>query len=672
VWSYKYIHNVHVIQWDRVTHNVGVCDDRVPLSADGLYLRMASSIAEVGRSGPVTMTHSAAGLWAKSGAPAGIEGGWIRAALVAGYGAHGRIWSPARCSTLPRMPSDAPLQSPTPISIESTPGGYDQPGARRLLKDHKLASAIHKVVRAPFGHTVLTLKTLDVLVVAFDVAQQAGQAIHAALMEDIARTGTLAIPEPTRDQRLFVSAFTTIVLLDRIEAGLVELGPSPEVESDLEADGLEELLEVEPTQLLGRLANMAAAYLQAQAKLKPEAGDPKLEVRESWVVTTLLAFSAQLHGAVQRLTHLGRLRPFGVALAKRKVTVGEMRYEGFHSRSAAAPVTDLKPVKVGDIVGNTEYIEAGLKLARDVAAFDLEAGTSPKRVNPVLFGLGRPGCGKTITAHAIGNYFLDYCRERDIPARFKVIRRTDWASAYQNASANQLVRIFKEEIYGFDGVVGVYWPDIDTAFASRGSGDLRMEEKNNLGAVFGIFDGTLIPKDGKWFMICDANYMQMDEATRSRIAQNPFTVAGPTSAEDYVTLTRDILLRDVQRFIHPEDPRWLEVGQACVDSGLSGRNVESIANNIRAHVQDFEYPDAYFRADLEGRRVIIDEYSKRVSVDDMLERISRFATFQVAAEEKAGKDRFEREVEDLVRQLNAGRAATERAAMALKSEIEGG
>jgi hypothetical protein len=564
----------------------------------------------------------------------------------------------------------APLSSPTPIDIQPLPGGYDRAGARRLLNDSKLSAAIHKIVRAPFGHTVLSLRTLDALVEAFDVAGQAGQAIHGALLEDIARTGTLAIPEPTRDQRLFIGAFATTVLLDQLRNGLASLATSPRIESDLEADGLEELLEVPVAELLNRLAKMAANYLGVQAQSKPEAADPKLEVRETWIVTTLLAFAGQLHGAVQRLTHLGRLRPFGVALAKRKVTVGELRYDGFHSRTAGEAVTDLKPVGIDDIVGNDEYVQAGLKLARDVAAFDLEAGTSPKRLNPILFGLGRPGCGKTITAHAIGNYFLEYCRERDIPARFKVIRRTDWASAYQNASANQLVKIFKEEVYGFEGVVGVYWADIDTAFASRSSGDLRSEEKNTLGAVFGIFDGTLIPKDGKWFMICDANYMQMDEATTSRIAQNPFTVPGPASADDFVKLMRDVLLRDVMRFIHPDDPRWLEVGQLCVDKELSGRNVESIANNIRAHVQDFEYPDDYFKASLDRRREIIDALSKRVSIEEMIQRITRFAEFQVAAEDKAARDRFEREVEDMVRQLNAGREATERAKKAFMAEIE--
>lgn len=555
-----------------------------------------------------------------------------------------------------------PPTSRQPISVSPPPDGFDRAGIRSILADAKLPVTLHRLVRAPFGHTVLTLRTLDELVAACDLALATGEAMHAALMEDIAASGSLAIPEPTSDQRLFLGAFTVTVLADALCPELAALAPSPDVESDLEAEGLDDLLSKPVRQVIERTASMCAKYLEVQSKRQGGgASDPKLDLRDQWVVTTVHAFWQQLHGAVERLTHLGRLRPFGLALAKRKVSVGGMRYEGFHARAKVEPVADLKPIKVEDIVGNKEYIDAGLRLARDVAAFDLERGESPKKLNPVLFGLGRPGCGKTITAHAIGNYFLEYCEQREIPARFKVIRRTDWASSYQNASASKLVSIFKDEVYGFDGVCGVYWPDIDTAFASRGSGDLRMEEKQNLGAVFGIFDGTLIPKDGKWFMICDANFMQMDEATRSRIAQNPFTVEGPTSPEDYVKMLRDIMLRDVRRFVHPDDGRWAEVGQRCVDADLSGRNCESIANNIRTHIQDFEYPDDYFKGSFEDRRRIVDELSKRVGIEEMLTRIDRFVEFNKDAEEEAERDRFEREVEQMVRQLNAGRAAAERA-----------
>jgi hypothetical protein len=459
-----------------------------------------------------------------------------------------------------------------------------------------------------------------------------------------------------------VGAFAVTVLCDDLVRRLAELAPTPEITSDLELDGLEGLLEHPSREIVARALKLAARYLEVQAERQPGAASPTLAEREVWLTTTLHAFVQQLHGAVDRLTHSGRLRPFGIALAERKVTVGNVRYEGFRGRPLGDPVLDLKPVSTSDIVGNQDYLRAAMRLARDVAAYDLQRGRSPKKLNPVLFALGRPGCGKTITAHAVGNYFLDYCREHDVPARFKVIRRTDWASSYQNASANELVRIFKEEVYGFDGVCGVYWPDIDTAFASRSSGDLRMEEKNNLGAVFGIFDGTLIPKDGKWFLMCDANFMQMDEATVSRIAQNPFTVRGPTEPADFVRLLRDILLRDEQRFIEADEAQWLAIGQACVDADLSGRAVESISGNIRSEIQDFEYPPEYFTADFDERAGIIERLSKRIDVEGVTKEISDYVQFQKDAEEKADRERFEREVEQMVHQLNAGREAAARAA----------
>jgi len=558
------------------------------------------------------------------------------------------------------------------ILVSPPAGGFDRAGIRALLQSGGLAGALHKLARAPFGHTVLTLRALDAVIDAGDLALQAGEAMHVAVLEDLARTGTLALPEPTADQRLFVGAFCLTAFCDALLPALAALAPTPQLSSDLEADGIDGLLEQRPRVVLEKTAALAGRYLELQAQRQPGAQAPTVEERALFLVMTLHAFYAQLRGAVERLTHIGRLRPFGIALAQRKVVVGERSYQGFTSRTAAEPASDLKPVAIDSIVGNQEFLQAGLRLARDVAAYDLEQRRSPKRLNPVLFGLGRPGCGKTLTAYAIANYFLEYCREREVPARFKVIRRTDWASSYQNASAATLVKIFKEEVYGFDGVCGVYWPDIDTAFASRSSGDLRSEEKNNLGAVFGIFDGTLIPKDGKWFMICDANYMQMDEATRSRIAQNPFTVRGPTTVEDFVRLLREILLGDVRPFISADDEAgWRTIGEALVAADLSGRSVESIAGNIRAYIQDFEYPPEYFKVGYEERQRIIHRLSQRVSIADVRKRIDDYVQFNRDAEEREARERFDREVTSMVEQLNAGRLATKRAAEQAAREISG-
>ena len=337
-------------------------------------------------------------------------------------------------------------------------------------------------------------------------------------------------------------------------------------------------------------------------------------------------------------------------------------YTGFDFSAKSAENEEpgeLLPILYTDVVGNKDYIEAGLRLARDVAGFDLAAGKNPKKINPVLFGQGSPGCGKTITAHAIGNYFLDYCRKRNVPARFLVIRRTDWASSYQNASANRLVEIFKEEVQNFPGVVGVYWPDIDTAFAARSSPGLRAEESNILGASFGIFDGTLIPKNGKWFLICDANYMNMDEATLSRISQDPYKILGPNTAEDFVEFMRDKKLTEFSDLLHLNDEEWHKIGQMCIDFQFSGRNVDNICQKIQVEIQDVEPPDDFYDADFETRRKILRDLAKPIDFDRLKAMLEGYKEFEKVASEDAEQERFNARVEEIVLNLSAQQAAAE-------------
>jgi len=318
---------------------------------------------------------------------------------------------------------------------------------------------------------------------------------------------------------------------------------------------------------------------------------------------------------------------------------------------------ELLPIWPEDVVGNAEYMAAGIRLARDVAGFDFAVGRNPKKINPVLFGQGSPGCGKTITAHAIGNFFLKYCRERGVNARFLVIRRTDWASSFQNASAAQLIKIFKEQVQGFDGVVGVYWPDIDTAFAARTDPGMRSEESNILGASFGIFDGTLIPKNGKWFLICDANYMNMDEATLSRISQDPHKILGPCSAEDFVELMREKKLKEFSDMLPLSDAEWLQVGQLCIDCRFSGRNVESICQNILTKIQDVEPPPEYYTVGFEERQKILRTLAQPMTFERIRDLMKRFSEFELAAQEQNQAEVFQNRVKEIVLNLSAQQAA---------------
>jgi exopolysaccharide biosynthesis predicted pyruvyltransferase EpsI len=118
-----------------------------------------------------------------------------------------------------------------------------------------------------------------------------------------------------------------------------------------------------------------------------------------------------------------------------------------------------------------------------------------------------------------------------------------------------------------------------------------------------------------------------------------------------------------------DEDAWARVGARCVALGLSGRNVEAICGNIRAHVQDFEYPDAYFTASASERAALIRTLSRRVKEEDVLRFVEEWASWKQEASERAEEERFEREVSTLVRRLNASKIAS--ALMGAGGEREG-
>ncbi len=543
------------------------------------------------------------------------------------------------------------------IDVTLPAGGFDRGASARAVEGSGLPELLRRLAPGPFGLTATATGVLESLADAADLGLAASAALRGVLLAELSTAGDFQLPELAPGHERLLAAVQLIVAADDAVHRLGRFCPAPDVDGALEMDGLEELLnEQDAARLARRQLNLARGYLAIKPRPSGAPSPP-----DEYAGTTLSAALQLLAGAVRQFARSGSLVPMVKALAARRFRVAGTPYDGLTRRAPAEESSGLLPVTPADIVGNALFLEAGLRLARDVAGYDFASASNPKKVNPVLFGLGPPGCGKTVTAHAVGNYFVRYCREREVPARFVVVRRSDWASSYQNASAANLIRMFREEVHGFAGVCGVYWPDIDTALASRASPGLRIEEKQNLGAVFGVFDGTLLPRDGKWFMICDANTMHMDEAAVSRIAQNPFTVDGPTTPEHYVRLMRDLSLGEVRAFLPAGDEAWRRIGEAAAEHRLSGRNVAAVCGNIRSHIQDFEYPDRYFQATGEERRRMLAELSRPVDEAFVLAELEAMVAFQAEAREREERARFEAEVEAVVRRLNASRAAVERA-----------
>ncbi len=524
--------------------------------------------------------------------------------------------------------------------------------ALRALQEAGLPEQLSELESAPFALSAITAQCLEALLTASSLGLGASDGLAGLIIEQGQREPSFFPPELTPQQQQLCGALQLIVMTDAYLRRAEGIGARPQVEGPMALDGLPELLETAPpAALVQRVLRLIQAFIKMNAPAsKPSAGPPAKPPASAIAACLELLRSA----ALEYIEH-GRLRPLVRALKGAKVHADGYSYDGL--RFQAPQASGLLPLLPQDIVGNEDYLQAGLRLARDVAGFDLQEGRNPKQLNPILFGLGRPGCGKTVTAHAIGNYFLEHCGARDVPAKFLVVRRTDWASSYQNASALNLVRLFKEDVASFNGVVGVYWPDIDTAFASRDSSQLRMEEKQNLSAVFGVFDGTLLPKDGRWFLICDANTMRMDQAAISRISQNPMMVAGPTSAAQYVQLLQEVLLKDLHPFLPQEPEVWQEIGARAKKHDLSGRNIQAIAGNIRAHIQDFEFPEAYFKASSQDRKKLVADLCKPIDAKALHHQLDRWIDFQQSAEQRSEEQRFELEVESIVRRLNAAKTA---------------
>lgn len=542
------------------------------------------------------------------------------------------------------------------LDVRISEQGHDRTAAIEAAQASGLPGLFGQSAPGYFDVASRAVLLLEHIVNAADEGMAAAHALEGLILSEVHQPGSFASAELDTKQRAFVSVFQIVVTADALSRRANEISPLPEVEGTLETDGLEQMLESSggPTALCQKVLRLLRAYVA----LRVEQTTGQTAVDDLCAATC--AFMELLSRSAKQWANRGALRPLVESLKGRSVVVAGRRYDGLELEVTRDLASGLLPVTTEQIVGNDEYLAAGLRLARDVAGYDFERRRNPKRFNPILFGLGRPGSGKTVTAHAVGNAFLEYCHDRDVPCRFVVVRRTDWASSYQNASALNLVRIFEEEVYQFEGVCGVYWPDIDTAFASRANDNLRMEEKQNLGAAFGVFDGTLLPRDGKWFMICDANTLHMDKAAVSRITQNPFTVAGPTSEDEYIALMRDVLLAELGAFLPSEMGSWRQLAKMARDLELSGRDVDSICRNVRAQIQDFEFPMRYFKASAAERDKIVAELSRPVTFEQMESIVDTWAGFQRQTERQAHQDRFEADVQEMVRRLNAGREAAQR------------
>lgn len=538
------------------------------------------------------------------------------------------------------------------------------PAIQLLIKDKNLFDTFQIVDRGPYGFTILNLQILGIVEASLAVLVETAKQMENVIIEDRGRGFDLTTGADEKSL-FFIYLFSIYAAMaEGMERCSLLMEKPPEIKDTFKKNEIENF--IKKTIMMSAQASFTTDMLQALPGefLKDyldyivyfrDHGDPSKRLKNSQgLLERSMVYFMRWKNTIMEIAADSQFDLFREELGKLRVEIFGKIFEGFsYSPGDSAEGSQLMEVDTADIIGNADYIRAAARLARDVAGFDLKTWENPKKINPILFALGSPGCGKTITAHAVGNYFTRFCRERGIRSKFVIIRRTDWASSYQNASASRLLDVFRENVLGYKGVVGIYWPDIDTAFAARSDSQVRNEEKNILGAVFGLFDGTILPKNGQWFMLCDANYLNMDKATISRITQDPYYVKGPQSPEDFIRLFRDIKLSKHREFVDFTEEQWMKVGEFCSKNQLSGRSIDNISRKVISTIEDFEFPEEYYKADIERKREIIREYSNRMAFPQLEEILEHYVKFEKEAEDKASKKRFEDRVQEITTYMSA-------------------
>lgn len=316
----------------------------------------------------------------------------------------------------------------------------------------------------------------------------------------------------------------------------------------------------------------------------------------------------------------------------------------FKQRHSTVVVDDrFMPVTRGEVIGGQEFGQVLWQNFLKLAAYDPTRRKNPYDPAGVIFTYGEPGGGKTFTAHAYIQSFAEVCRQKGIAVWALLHSTTDYASEYQNKTANELAAL-AGRINAFPGIVIMYVADADNIFQSRKDPRLSAEQQNQLGVYFKMFDGTFIRKNGKFMAVMDANYVEgIDDATKSRLFNEVVEVKRFDKGEDFAELVRRSLTKGAPGVVlSPQD--WSEIGDYVLKSPLSNREVGHVIDKLRRGFtvdegmlgKSFEEHEAYRNEQLRGitKATVIDGFETYITTRMNVERAS------YEARRKDDRDRF--------------------------------
>lgn len=391
--------------------------------------------------------------------------------------------------------------------------------------------------------------------------------------------------------------------------------------------------------LTGELTNMASSHLFQQSKEKHLRGEKPNDADIAYV----------LRGVFTSWINQFSWDTFRDIATKRNISEVTLRYGNcslkhgmFKQKYDVVSVDDkFMDVRKEDVIGNQELGNVLWSSFMKLACYDHERRKNPFDPPNSLFIFGEPGCGKTFNVHASIRFFSEFCKEHGISFKGILHSTTDYASHYQNKTANALAELGRE-IRDFPGIVAMYVADADNIFPSR-KDDMRIEQKQVQSVYFKMFDGSMIPRNGKFLPIFDANYVEgIDDATKSRIFARTVQMKRFEKPEQFAELLQRTLTKGLETSLLQES-EWNELGVYLLSTPLSNREIDHVVKDLRGRLevpqemvhhtfeQKIEYRNAELKKilTLEEIRKAFDTY---IATRMEIERASREAKLREDAE----------------------------------------
>ncbi len=285
--------------------------------------------------------------------------------------------------------------------------------------------------------------------------------------------------------------------------------------------------------------------------------------------------------------------------------------------------------KLGTVLWNAGKILFG---------YNHDMRTNPRGTPPfVIFSYGEPGCGKTFVSHAYLRSLAEKFREGGRPIWIATHSVTDYASHYQNQTANALNE-WGQQINDFPGVVIAYVADADMVFHSRQDPNLTIEQKQTTSVYLKLFDGTAIDKkQGRVLFVMDANYIEnIDAATQSRVFDKIAHVRRFEEPSEFAALARKLIVgKYKQEEIPIAEKQWDEIGEFIYETPLSTREVTSVLGQV---IGDYDWPeDKWFCSDEEAAE-LVQAHLAGIDHNHVMQTFDNYCSKRTEIADKSGSD----------------------------------